>query len=966
MRHIIAALAAAAAITSCSVSPRQTVSLDGDWRTDLGKVHLPGTTDEAGIGDTLSDLSCDSRLGRRHSLCRALTYTGDIIIPASMDGKHIVLFIERTKPSTLWIDGDSIGSQTHLQTPHTYDISGYRAGRHTVRLRIDNSWQDEAGDGGLPPAIGGSHAVTEATQTNWNGALGEISLRSAPRTFISHLTATTTIDTAAIRRDDEGTLRADTARLRIDLEITASNAARVSIDAKCVPHPMSTAAAIANTATTVQVNLKKGANKASIEMAIDGAELWSEWQPSLYDIDVTLDSPDGVDKTRETIGFRTFEAQGTQFAINGETTFLRGKHDACVFPLTGYAPMDKASWDKVFATAKGYGINHYRFHSWCPPEAAFAAADEAGIYLQPELPYWGELKPSGTDDATRRLNNFLFDEGLRIVRQYGNHPSFVMMSLGNELCGDTAVMRQMIDGLRKADPRHLYASGSNNFLGWMGRVAGEDFLVTCRTGWSEKPYGAHVRASFSLADAEELGILNGTYPNTRMTFAEAAGRIAVPIVGHETGQFQVYPDFSEIKKYTGVMRPLSLENFRLSLGRTFSDCNVDSLSAVLSKASGALAARCYKADIEMNLRTPGFGGFQLLDLQDYPGQGGALVGMLDAFMDSKGIVTPKEWSGFCSQTVPLALMDKYTFTSSEGFKADVAIANYSEHGIAGDTLRWALTGRDGKAVASGGFKAAAPAGKVTTTGAIVAKLSGLDKPTQLKLTLTIGGNTNSYDVWAYTDKESDASHPGLIKSSTLTDAIIAKVEMGATLLLTPDHRQVEHQTVGGMFIPDYWNYAMFKTISENNGKPVSAGTLGYLIDDVKALFDEFPTESHSDFQWWDIMRHSRPLILDGTPSSLRPEVAAIDNVNRNHKLGVVFGVKIGLGKVLVCMTDLKAIKSHPEGRQWAKSVETYAASGDFRPAFVTTGAELRNLLSRKVESGHIEGVKNISDYKELK
>ena len=960
--------AAASAITACQVGPRQTVSLDGEWRTELGPVKLPGTTDEAGIGDTISDMGEDSRLSRKYSLCRPLTYTGEIIIPAKMDGKHIELFIERTKPTTLWIDGDSIGSQSHLQTPHVYDISRYRSGRHTVRLRIDNSWQDENGDGALPPAIMGSHAMTEATQTNWNGAVGQICLRSTPRTYINDLKITTKIDTTTIGRDEEGRLKADTAVASVEMEIIAQQSARVSIDVKCLPHPATTGAAIAQTATTTQVNLKKGLNKAVVDVVVTEALLWSEWNQALYDIDVTLDSPDGVDKTSEVIGFRTFEARGPQFAINGETTFLRGKHDACVFPLTGYAPMDKESWLRVFRTAKEYGINHYRFHSWCPPEAAFAAADEVGIYLQPELPYWGEMKPSGTDEATRRLNNFLFDEGLRIVRQYGNHPSFVMMSLGNELGGDTTVMRQMINGLRKADQRHLYAAGSNNFLGWMGTVAGEDFYVSCRTGWSPEPYGAHVRASFSLADAEEFGILNGTYPNTRTSFAKAASGVKVPIVGHETGQYQVYPDYDEIKKYTGVMRPLNLENFRKALSRTFTDCDVDSLAKVYNKASGALSAACYKADIEMNLRTPEFGGFQLLDLQDYPGQGGALVGMLDPFMESKGIISAEEWRGFCSDIVPLALMDKYTYTSAEEFKADVAIANYSEQNIEGDTVRWAITRNgDKSAVAAGRFKAAAPAGGLTTTGAIVTKLDAVESPSQLKLEITIGKAHNTYNIWVYPDnKPACGKRKGFIKATSLTDAIINQVEMGATLLLTPDHKAVEKQSVGGMFIPDYWNYAMFKTISENNGKPVSAGTLGYLIDTRRGLFQEFPSESHSDFQWWDIMRNSRPLILDGTPSSLNPEVSAIDNVNRNHKLGVVFGVKIGLGKVLVCMTDLNAIKRHPEGRAWACAVENYAASDKFHPTYMTSGAELRRLLTREIEQANIEGVKNISDYKEKK
>lgn len=965
MKHILTALMVAAALTSCNVTQRQKVTLEGDWQTELGKVHLPGTTDQAGIGDTIADLTENSRLVRRHSLCRPLVYTGDVIIPAKMDGKHIELFIEKTKPTTLWIDGDSIGSFSHLSTPHVYDISGFRAGRHTIRLRIDNSFQDENGAGALPPAIGGSHAVADATQTNWNGALGDICIRSTPRTYISHVTTSTAIDTAAIFRDDEGSLRADTAILRLDIEIVSSKAGRVTVDAKCTPHPMTTAAAIANTATIKQFDMKAGSNKATIEMPIDNVALWSEWNPALYDVSITLDSPDGVDALAETIGFRTFEARGTQFAINGQTTFLRGKHDACVFPQTGYAPMDKESWAKVFATAKEYGINHYRFHSWCPPEAAFEAADEAGIYLQPELPYWGELKPSTTDEASRRLNNFLYDEGLRIVRQFGNHASFVMMALGNELSGDTTVMRQMLSGLRKADPRHLYAAGSNDFLGWMGSVAGEDFFVSCRTGWSPTPYGAHVRASFSLADADELGILNGTYPNTRMTFAKAAQKVRVPIVGHETGQYQVYPDFAEINKYTGVLRPLSLENFRASLAQTFAGCNVDSLSAVFQKASGALSALCYKADVEMNLRTPGFGGFQLLDLQDYPGQGAALVGMLDAFMESKGLVTPDEWRGFCSDLVPLALMDKLTFTTAEGFRADVALANYTETSIAGDTLRWSIASADGKCVASGRFKASAQAGGVSTAGAIVAKLDAIDRPSQLTLTLSIGNAKNSYNIWAYPDKAT-SSPTNIIKASSLTPAILSKVEMGATLLLTPDHKAIERQSVGGLFIPDYWNYAMFKTISENNGKPVSPGTLGYLIDTTKQLATDFPTSFHSDFQWWDIMKNSRPLILDGTPATLRPEVAAIDNVNRNHKLGVVFGVKVGLGKVLVCTTDLDAIKAHPEGRQFARALEAYAASDGFHPSCMLTPAELRHLLTRDISDSHIEGVRNISDYKELK
>ena len=206
--------------------------------------------------------------------------------------------------------------------------------------------------------------------------------------------------------------------------------------------------------------------------------------------------------------------------------------------------MDVETWRHYFRVAKSYGINHYRFHSWCPPEACFEAADIEGIYLQAELPFWGWM---GKDNT--RLISYLREEGLRIQQEYGHHASFVMFALGNELSGDFEVMQSLVDTFRQADHRHLYAYGSNNYLGFKGQLPGEDYLVTCRIG-GEKPQSldTHVRGSFSFADAYDGGDLNHTYPNTAMDFSEAVARAGVPVVSHETGQFQVYPDYREIAK----------------------------------------------------------------------------------------------------------------------------------------------------------------------------------------------------------------------------------------------------------------------------------------------------------------------------------------------------------------------------------------------------------------------------------
>ena len=331
--------------------------------------------------------------------------------------------------------------------------------------------------------------------------------------------------------------------------------------------------------------------------------------------------------------FRDFHIEGQHFYANGHKIFLRGKHDACVWPLTGHVAMDVASWRDYLATCAAYGLNHVRFHSWCPPEAAFVAADELGIVLQPELPFWGDF-----NDKDTVLMNFLHKEGENILRCYGHHPSFRMFALGNELWGSIDKMADFIADFRKIAPDKVYTFGSNYYLGYQGVKPGMDYFTTCRVGgegWGN--YGTHTRGSFSFADAADGGMINHFYPNTQMNFQEGCSLANVPIISHETAQFQTYPDYAEIKKYTGVLYPYNMEVFRSRLEKA----GMLDQAEAFHKASGLWSLQLYKQDIEMDLRTPNMAGFQLLDLQDYPGQGSAYVGILDAFMDSKGLCTER-------------------------------------------------------------------------------------------------------------------------------------------------------------------------------------------------------------------------------------------------------------------------------------------------------------------------------------
>ena len=704
------------------------------------------------------------------------------------------------------------------------------------------------------------------------------------------------------------------------------------------------------------ITLIPGENKIELDYDLgDKVQLWSEFEPVLYKLAVTLKGKGTLDAVTADFGMRKFSTSGTQFTINGLKTFLRGKHDACVFPLTGYPPMDVESWRKVFRIAKSYNINFYRFHSWTPPEAAFQAADIEGIYLQPELSFWGSFSKDKNPD----LNDYLLKQGENILDKYGNHASFVMFALGNELSGDQDVMNDFLKHFRSFDSRPLMAYGSNNYLGYRGQAAGEDYFAGCRIGPdADNSYRTHIRASFSFADANDGGYINGSYPSTNCNYSDAIVNCTVPALGTEVGQYQIYPDYNEIQKYTGVLKPWNLEIFRKRLEEN----NLSGQAIDFFKASGALSVICYRADIEMALRTPGFGGFHLLDLQDFPGQGTALIGILDAFMESKGLITPEEFSHFCNKVVPLLIIEKYCWTNNETLKADIKVANYSKWNLVDQTVLWDIRNSKGDKIAEGEKTLDIDRGGLSDIISVSAGLVNIQKAEKLTLSIKLNGTPyeNAYPLWIY-PADADTEVPSdIFIADKLDRQVIQNLSSGAKVLYFPDHKATQDQSVGGLFIPDYWNYRMFKSISENNNKPVSPGTMSILTNPGHPLFSDFPTEFHTNWQWWPIIRNSRPFILDKAPKDYFPLVQVVDNFERNHKLGLIFEFAVGKGKLLVCMSDLKSVQVKPEARQLYSSILKYMSSGKFNPSQNLSVDELIALFSSRVSSKKMTGVVNLS------
>ena len=701
--------------------------IENQWYASIltDSVKLPGTMDENKKGLVNSNTNETMRLSRELMYSGMAWYQKEIDIPGKWSGKNIRLIMERTKPTKVWVDSKPAGENSDILTQQTYDLSGFLTpGKHTITVIVNN------GDGSVPGGITGSHSWTEHTQTNWNGIIGNICLEAFNKSFIKELKTFP---------DPDGK------RVLVKLIVfSVSQEAETSfivLKAKS----WNTEKPVEAEKQSFSMSLKPGDNKIEIEYDLgDKAQLWSEFDPVLYQLNVTLKGKIPLDAVTTNFGLRKFSTSGTQFTINGLKTFLRGKHDACVFPLTGHPPMDVESWRKVFRIARSYNINFYRFHSWTPPEAAFQAADIEGIYMQPELSYWGSL----SKDRNRDLNDYLLKQGENILEEYGNHASFVMFALGNELSGDQNVMNDFLNHFRAFDSRPLMAYGSNNYLGYRGQAAGEDYFAGCRIGPdTDDSYKTHIRASFSFADASDGGYINGRYPSTNLNYSGAIANCTVPALGTEVGQYQIYPDYNEIQKYTGVLKPWNLEIFRNRLEEN----NLSSQASDFFKASGASSVICYRADIEMALRTPGFGGFHLLDLQDFPGQGTALIGILDAFMDSKGLITPEEFSHFCNNVVPLLIIEKYCWTSNETLKADIRVANYSKWNLVDQEVLWDIKNSRGEKIAEGRKTMDIGQGGLSDFISLNAGLSGFVKAEKVTLSIKLSGTPyeNSYSLWIY-------------------------------------------------------------------------------------------------------------------------------------------------------------------------------------------------------------------------
>lgn len=849
------------------------IDLSGQWQVKLDTekqetmpqaypetMMLPGTTSAAGLG-------MPNPAKERGCLTDAYRFEGAVwfmrtFTAGDWTGEQTMLTLERTRKTTVYLDGRPIGHQESLCTPHRYFLPPVHAGEHTLVIRVDNTDY---------PTRGG-HLTSPDTQSNWNGITGEISLTVA-HTLLTDLTVCPDLRRGCLR-----------------------------VHGHIIGAPDGVAGIVLPGQMEHLLPYRRGVLDG--ECPLKGNEaFWDEAHPEIHTISIDLDG----DVYETTFGLRDVRTLGRRLLINGRETFLRGKVDNLLYPKTGYTPTDVASWMTILGIAKEYGINHYRYHTACPPDAAFTAADLLGVYMAPELPFWGTVAEEGEEGYDERERDFLFQEGFRILREYGHHPSFLWLSLGNELWGSKDVLNRMMCAYREADDTKLYSSGANNYQFVPDVLDEENVFVGVRLGRKRL-----IRGSYAMCDAPQ-GIVQTTAPESVSNYDASivpetlgqsgeAGKVQiqygtgvkevdaqsadalipdVPVISHEVGQYVFYPDFSEIPHYTGPLKPRNIEAMRKNLERA----GLYGEHEAFFRQTGHLAVDCYKREIETLLRSREVSGFQLLDLQDYTGQGTALVGVLNAMMENKGLISAEEWREFCAGTVVLGEFASFTGMMGEDIRFDVQISECDpekRHTCIRCTLMDGERELYACDVAPGARQGRLTDAVSVTFPAECYRDAMQERITGLTVVLTLAdGTRNHYPIWLIPRVDIRITREGIEKDGRMVAFVSAEEKADGAAIVVPS---AEGQ-LPAEYCTDFWCYPMFRSISESMGKPVPVGTMGLSIDTASPLLKRFAQEDYTTPVWYAILQTAH---VQRLPADIHPAVQMIDNTERCARLGILY------------------------------------------------------------------------------
>lgn len=629
---------------------------------------------------------------------------------------------------------------------------------------------------------------------------------------------------------------------------------------------------------------------------------------------------------------RTVEVRDGAFYIDGDPVYFRATHFGGEYPLTGYPSTDREWWRGIMRVIKEWGLNGIRFHSYCPPEAAFAAADEEGIYLLPECGMWNHFEDTEYGEEMRKV---LKRETERILENFGHHPSFVFFSPSNEPGGNWyQPLRQWVSETRAYDEKLGYG-GRRTYTaqsGWPfdvppAEAEGTDFLYFHRSGYGPLS-GGTIRNPKGWAGKDYTPSLEG---------------VKKPVLCHEMGQFCAYPNYDVIRKFTGYLQP---GNYKVFWENAKAN-GILPYAEKFVKCSGENQIRLYKEELEANFRTPAIQGFELLDLHDYLGQGTALVGILDAFWENKGYGDPDEFREFCADTVLLARFSSYVWKNTDRPAILIEICHYGKEELSDAELVWRLLD-GGETVASGKTDVGrVPRGGNTSAGELELDFGEIRQSRELVLELALYEkklsparekaeiSRNRWVLHVFAEQEATAADEGAFLYTRDWQEARRALEKGGKVVFNPYMSDLGYECTALSGRSVMWNAQM---------GPTWCRSMGLAVDEKHPVFKHFPTKQSGGWQWEDILKRGRGFHMAGL-EQVTPIVQPIDDWNRNLLLGLIFEAKVLNGSLLVVSADLSGdFESRPAAYTLKEAIFKYAGSEEFAPDITADADEIQKKL----------------------
>ena len=323
-------------------------------------------------------------------------------------------------------------------------------------------------------------------------------------------------------------------------------------------------------------------------------------------------------------------------------------------------------------------------------------------------------------------------------------------------------------------------------------------------------------------------------------------------------------------------------------------------------ASAKLNRLIYKEEVESFLRTPSCAGLQLLNIQDYTGQGEALVGWRDPFYELKsGFKGMAPFSNVWGPVSFLARFPRFTYVAGETFRAKLQIRNLTEKTLPkGMKYFYVIAGKRGEVTLPEDIEA----GAVKTVATVERKLT--DAMVKARQTLRFGHN--EWNFWVYPREEKCALPAGVVETSDIAVMKKALAEGKTVLYLGSSFKSAK-----GKFKSIYWSTRWFQIPN------TTAAALGTWFDVRHPALSGFVTDDFTDWQWYSLAQGATIHALKGLPKDYRPIALSVNDFHFSDLTSTMFEALVGKGRLFVCGYDLSA--SSPESKRLRNSVYAYLA-----------------------------------------